>query len=161
MRNRLSIGILLLVLVPAIGAPLAAQTAADHGAVRFVAGAAKLYIDEPWQSAWGGSVRLRVYKRLSVEPELVFSPGSQYQQWSFVPNLVLDLREPDGRVTPYVIGGAGYLHKLAKSINYRSGGPAWNGGIGVRIRAGARAFVAPEFRLGYISRFVVSAGYSF
>ena len=144
-----------------MGAPLAAQTAADRGAVRFVAGVAKLYIDEPWQSAWGASLRLRAYQRLSVEPEFAFSPGSQFQRWSFVPNLVLDLREPDGRATPYVIGGVGYLHKLEKSIHHGSGGTAWNGGIGLRIRAGARAFVAPEFRLGYISRLVVSAGYSF
>jgi hypothetical protein len=52
-----------------------------------------------------GSVRLRVYKRLSAEPESAFSPGSLYQQWTFVPNLVLDFGEPGRRVTPYVIGG--------------------------------------------------------
>jgi hypothetical protein len=142
-----------------MGAPLAAQTTADRGAVRFMAGAAKLYIDEPWQSVWGASVRLRVYKRLSLEPEFAFSPGSPYQQWTFVPNLVLDLGQPGRRVTPYVIGGVGYVHKV--EFRYESGGTAWNGGIGVRIRAGRRAFVAPEFRFGIITRVVVSAGYSF
>lgn len=161
MRSTGLTGRLLWLLVLWVGVPLAAQTTADRGAVRFMAGAAKLYLDEPWQSAWGGSVRLRAYKRLSVEPEFAFSPGSQYQQWTFVPNLVLDFGEPGRPVTPYVIGGVGYLHKLEKSIHYGSGGTAWNAGIGLRIRAGARAFVAPEFRLGYISRVSVSAGFSF
>ena len=141
------------------GRALAAQTAADGRRCASWRGWRSCVSMSPGRNPAGalrcGCACASVERRAGV----AFSPGAQYRQVSFVPNLVLDLREPDGPATPYLIGGVGSLHRLEKSIHYRSGGTAWNGGVGVRIRAGTRAFVAPEFRLGYVSRLVVSAGY--
>jgi hypothetical protein len=141
--------------------PVAAQSSDVRGAVRVTAGYAKLYLDEPWTFAAGGSMRLYVYKRLSVEPEFMAARLPRFKQWTFVPNVALDLADPGAKVTPYVIGGLGYFHELDKMINYTHGGLAWNGGIGARVRVGGRLFVAPEFRVGHISRVAVSFGYVF
>ncbi len=151
----------LLILTLAAAMPVAAQSSDVHGAVRGTAGYAMLYLDEPWAFAAGGSMRLYVYKRLSVEPEFMTARGPRFKQWTFVPNVALDLADPGAKVTPYVIGGLGYFHELDKMINYTRGELAWNGGIGVRVRAGGRLFVAPEFRVGHITRAAVSLGYVF
>jgi hypothetical protein len=150
-----------LILMLAAAVPVAAQSSEVHGAVRGTAGYAMLYLDEPWAFAAGGSMRLYVYKRLSVEPEFMMARLPLFKQWTFVPNVALDLADRGAKVTPYVIGGLGYFHELEKMINYSHGAVAWNGGIGVRVRAGGRLFVAPEFRVGHISRATVSVGYVF
>ena len=141
--------------------PVVAQSPDVRGAVRGTVGYGMLYLDEPWAFAAGGSMRLYVYKRLSVEPEFVTARGPRFKQWTFVPNVALDLADRGAKVTPYVIGGLGYFHELDKMINYTRSELAWNGGIGVRVRAGGRFFVAPEFRVGHITRATVSVGYVF
>jgi len=132
-----------------------------HGFVRATIGGAKQYLDEPWHFTGGGSLRFYVLKRFSVEPEFIVAPGPRFKQWTFVPNVALDLADPGNRVTPYVIGGIGYFHELDKSIDYKRSEMAWNGGIGVRLRLAGRTFVSPEFRVGHISRVAVSVGWMF
>ena len=132
-----------------------------HGFVRATVGGAMQYLDEPWAFTGGGSLRLYVFKRLSVEPEFIVAPGPRFTQWTFVPNVALDLADRGNRVTPYVIGGIGYFHEFDKSINYKRSEMAWNGGIGVRVRLVSRMFVSPEFRVGHISRVAVGVGWIF
>lgn len=129
-----------------------------RGLVRATVGGAMQYLDEPWHLTGGGSLRLYVFKRLSVEPEFMVAPGPRFKQWTFVPNVALDLADRGNRVTPYVIGGIGYFHELDKSINYERSEMAWNGGIGVRVRLVGRMFVSPELRVGHISRVAVGVG---
>ena len=87
--------------------------------------------------------------------------GPRFKQWTFVPNVALDLADPGAKVTPYVIGCLGYFHELDKAINYRRGELAGNRGIWARVLVEGRLFVAPEFRVSHISRVAVSLGYGF
>lgn len=147
--------------VLAAGALLLGQEAQPRGAVRVTVGYAMQYLDEPWRPAVGGSVRLTAGRRWSVEPEVVFSPGPRFRQWTLIPNLVYDLRNPGAKTTPYIIGGAGYFSEVDKSIDYRRSEPAWSAGFGVRLRLAGGLIISPEFRLGSITRAAVGAGYQF
>jgi hypothetical protein len=138
-----------------------AQLSDVRGSVRVAAGYAKPYLDEPWQFTAGASFRFYVSRRLSLEPEFMVSPGTRFKQWTFIPSVALDLVAPGKRVTPYVIGGIGYFHELDKSAHYKHSELSWNGGVGVRIRYARGAFIAPEFRIGHISRVAVGVGYLF
>ena len=138
--------------------PARAQLADVHGAVRITAGTAMKYLDEPWEFAGGGSLRVYLARRLSVEPEITVSPGSRFKQWTFVPNIAFDLRHPGERLTPYVIGGIGYFHEIDKSISYKRSEMAWNGGVGLRARLTRRIFLSPEFRIGHLTRATISLG---
>lgn len=129
--------------------------------VRGTFGSSMQYLDEPWNMAAGGSVRFQIYKRISIEPEFFISPGERFRQLTIIPNIVWDLGNSGKRVIPYIIGGLGYFYEVDKRINYSHNEMAWNGGIGVRIRTGDRLFLAPEFRIGHITRAVISVGYSF
>jgi len=149
-------GLALAAAMPAMG-----QTSASRGAVRVTVGYSMQYLDEPWHPAIGGSVRFRVSRRFSVEPEFMSSRGPRFKQWTFIPNVVFDLRDPSEKVTPYVIGGVGYFGELDKSINYKRSEMAWSGGFGARVRLAGGLFVSPEFRLGHITRAAVGIGYQF
>lgn len=58
-------------------------------------------------------------------------------------------------------GGVGYFHEVDKSIDYKRSELAWNGGIGLRVRLSERIFLAPEFRIGHLTRATISLGYLF
>ncbi len=141
--------------------PLLAQSPGSRGAVRVTAGYSKQYLDEPWHPAVGASVRFKLIRRFSVEPEFVASRGRRFRQWTLIPNIVYDLRGSAEKLMPYVIGGIGYFSELDKSINYKRKELAWNGGVGVRVGLAGGLFVAPEFRLGHITRAAVGIGYQF
>ena len=141
--------------------PVAAQLPTHRGSVRVVAGYALKYLDEPWEFALGGSASVCLSRRFSIQPEVVVSRGRRFNQWTFVPSIALDLRQPGKRVAPYVIGGVGYFHELDKSIHYKRSEMAWNGGVGARILIGGGAFLSPEFRVGHLSRVTIGVGYLF
>ena len=138
-----------------------AQTSDSRGAVRVTVGYSKQYLDEPWHPVIGGSVRLRLFSRLSVEPEFVSSRGPRFKQWTTIPNVVYDLSDPAERLSAYVIGGVGYFRELDKSIHYKRHEMAWSGGLGVRVRLRGGLFFSPEFRLGHITCAAVGIGYQF
>lgn len=143
-----------------LSTPLAAQGPACSPSVRASVGALQPYLDEPWQLIAGGSVRLCVLGRLSVEPGVAVSPGSEYERWYAVPNVLVDLRGPGRRVTPYAIGGVGYGREHDTHVTWHRDYIAWYGGIGVRVTLNDRMFAAPEFRLGDDEgRFVIGIGY--
>ena len=153
--------ILILTLMLACSAQAAAQTSVSRGYVRGTAGFTKLYLDEPSQFIGGGSFRVNFLKRFGAEPEFMATRGSRFSQWAVTPNLVVDLTDPERRATVYAIGGIGYVQELDKPIRYTRRSPAWSGGLGVRVFVGNRVFLAPEFRVGTMSRAVVSLGCTF
>jgi hypothetical protein len=57
--------------------------------------------------------------------------------------------------------GVGYFGELDKAIDYRRPAVAWNGGVGFRVHVTRRLFVAPDLRLGHITRFTVGGVYWF
>jgi hypothetical protein len=134
----------------------------DLGAsMRLTAGYGMTYLDEPWQGTFGGSVRIGVSPRFSIEPEFVVSPGSRFTQWTLIPNVVVNLADPESTVVPYLIGGIGYFHELDKAIDYTRNELAWSIGVGIRVPGRKGVFFSPEFRLGHITRMALGAGYSF
>jgi hypothetical protein len=151
----------LTVLLIAAGTAVA-QTAdrPESLSARSTAGMTLQYLDEPWVRTVGASIRIPLRGRFSFEPEFA-AAGSVYRQWTVIPNLVVDLSDRRRRAVAYLIGGAGYFHELDTRIHYERQDWIWNAGVGVRIRAGKRVFVSPEFRIGGLARAAVSIGYFF
>ncbi len=151
----------LAVLLIAAGAVVAQTAGRPEGlSARFTAGMALQYLDEPWVRTLGASVRIPLHGRFSLEPEFA-SAGSVYRQWTVIPNVVVDLSDRRKRAVAYLIGGAGYFHELDTRIQYERNDWIWHAGVGVRVRAGKRVFVSPEFRIGGLARAAVSIGYFF
>ena len=124
----------------------------------------------------GGSFRFYVTRRISVEPEFLYLRHSENDEDYIVqPNVAVDLREPNKKVVPYLIGGVGAIHHRATFhfFDSNTGGPrpfdvsstTWtaSAGVGVRIFVTDRVFVSPETRVGRepTVRATVSVGYVF
>jgi hypothetical protein len=112
----------------------------------------------------GGAARFYLTRRFSVEPEVQYLRGTnRHSDILIVPNWNWDFRE--GRVVPYVTGGFGWLQSSFGQFRptFRSREGFLQFGAGVKIRAGERWFVAPEFRLGteLHARVGVAIGYRF
>ena len=148
--------------VPSFAQSGASQSAPCRPSVRAAAGMLQPYLDEPWQFIGGGSVRACVTERISVEPEISVSPGSQFDRWTIVPNVLFDLRKPGGTIMPYAIFGAGYGSESDNRFGFRRSYMVWYGGIGVRVSSNGHLFVAPEFRIGDdLGSFLLGIGYHF
>ena len=111
----------------------------------------------------GGSVRLYLTRRFSVEPELLYMRGSSNDQdYVFTPGVAYDLTDPTGKVVPYIAGGAGAFHHRGRFTSSTS----WTGSVGggVKIFLSDRLFIAPDARFGYVGseptmRGTLSLGY--
>ncbi len=116
----------------------------------------------------GGSVRLGLVGRWSIEPQVLYMrAGAHDQDFYVLNNLVYDLGTR-GRVTPYLIAGAGVFWHRERLGRYRElvfTSRSWHfsGGAGARIRLGERWSLASEARFGIQPFFQVHAGlgYSF
>ena len=109
----------------------------------------------------GGSTRIYVTRRFSVEPELLYMYRSKADQdLIFTPNVAFDFAGSNARIKPYMIGGVGLLRH--RSITGRgpfsSNGWTAGGGVGVKIFITDKLFVSPEARLGWEPFFRVTAG---
>jgi len=113
-----------------------------------VVGYSRVFLDEPGHFTVGGSLRFYLTGRFGLEPELVFMRGSDFEEWAFVPNLIYHLSDPRSRVSPYLIGGVGFLRCRQKSINFSTNEWTVSGGLGVRLSLTKRLFISPEARLG-------------
>jgi len=123
------------------------------------------FIDEDFieHAVTGGSVRLGLAGRWSIEPQFLYMrAGARDQDFYLLNNLVYDL-ETRGRVTPYLIAGAGvFWHRATFGRNrarvFTSRSWHVDGGAGARIRLGARWTLASEARFGLEPFFQVHAG---
>jgi len=124
----------------------------------------------------GGSVRIYVTERLSVEPEFLYLRNSPNDQDYIVqPNVAYDLTDPTKKFVPYLIGGVGVIHHRGRffGVDFTTRQPrvfdtsftGWtaSGGGGVKIFLTKRLFIAPEGRVGREPsvRATVSLGYVF
>lgn len=122
----------------------------------------------------GGSVRIYVTPRVSVEPEFLYLRNSpDDQDYLIQPSLAYDLTDPTKRFVPYVIGGVGVLHHRGRffGVDFATRQPrvfdtsftalAASAGAGVKIFVTRRLFIAPEGRIGRQPsvRATVSIGY--
>lgn len=111
----------------------------------------------------GASGRLYLTRRFSVEPEFQYLRQSRRHDVVISFNVNWDLGE--GRVVPYVTGGAGGARS-----NYQQFRPAftvhdafWQAGGGVKLYVTDHWYVAPETRFGWELHFraSVAVGYTF
>jgi len=124
----------------------------------------------------GGSVRIYVRKRLSIEPEFLYLRNSPIDQdYIIQPNVAYDLTDPTKKFVPYLVGGAGVIHHRGRffGADFTTGQPrvfdtsftGWTAGVGagVKIFLTRRLFIAPEARVGREPsvRGTVSIGYVF
>lgn len=143
--------------------------------VRGTVGGASFGDNELFHGVVGGSVRVYVTRRISIEPEVMYMRYSENDEDLIVqPNVTVDLMKPTGRVVPYVIAGLGVMHHRGRfsGVDF-NGAPrqfdvsytTWtaSAGLGVKIFVTDRVFVAPEARIGRepTLRGTFSVGYVF
>jgi hypothetical protein len=148
--------VILTALASGVAAPVGAQTR-PVPIVEIVAGWAG-FVDEDWmdRAMIGAGGRIFVARRIAAGPEFVFLRGSNDEHdWTFTGNVTIDLVRDAGptarRIVPYAVIGGGYLRQVTQTGTGRftSGEGTVSGGAGVRLGLGPRAFIAPEFRIGY------------
>lgn len=128
---------------------------------RGTVGAATFGDDEIPHGVVGGSVRVYVTRRFSVEPEVMYMRHSENDQ-DFIAqaNVAVDLLKPTGKFVPYAIAGLGVIrHRgTVSGLDFTTGVPrqfdtsftSWtaSGGLGLKIFVTDKLFVAPEARIG-------------
>jgi len=111
----------------------------------------------------GGSVRIYLTRRLSVEPEFVYMRhGKDDQDYHFIQNVAYDFDLTD-RFVPYVVAGAGIEHHRGRYDGANFSGNTWtvSAGVGAKIFLTDRIFVAPELRFGHEPSMRTSVGVGF
>ncbi len=152
--------------------PAHCQEVARHAAyVKGTAGWAG-FVDESMlhHAVEGGSLRIYLTSRLSVEPELLYMHGPGLDRdVVLTPSVAFDFARSK-RVRPYVIGGVGMLwHRdgfrtaPGQTTFFWGHQGTFSSGLGANIFVTGRLFVAPEFRIGWepIFRSTISVGYRF
>lgn len=124
----------------------------------------------------GGSVRVYVTKRLSIEPEYLYLKHSDNDRDQLVqPNVAYDFTDPTKRFVAYGIAGVGVMHHYGRYFgnDFDTGAPrlfdtsftTWTASVGggLKIFATKRLFIAPEFRVGRqpTVRGTINVGYVF
>ena len=141
----------------------AAQTelSGPKAEVRGTVGGATFGDNEILHGLVGGSVRVYVSRRFSIEPEVFYMHHSENDQDLIVqPNVAVDLLKPTGKFVPYAIAGVGVIHHRGRfsGFDFTTGAPrqfdtsftSWtaSAGLGVKVFVSDKLFVAPEARLG-------------
>ena len=128
-------------------------------------------------TVFSAAVRIYVWRRLSVEPEVLFMQRGAFDRDVLItPHVAFDLMDPRGRVVPYVIAGVGAEHHRDQItftdffngntvVTKRISGFTMtaNAGAGVKLFLTNRLFIAPDVRVGHEPNFraTVSVGYVF
>ena len=124
----------------------------------------------------GGSLRIYVTRRVSVEPEFLYMRNSPNDEDYFSQvSVAYDLTDPTKRFVPYVVAGLGVLHHRGQvdGVDFVTRQPrvfdnsytaaAASAGAGVKVFLTKRLFIAPEGRVGRQPslRGTISIGYVF
>ena len=124
----------------------------------------------------GGSLRIYVTRRVSVEPEFLYMRNSPNDEdYLSEVSVAYDLTDPTKQVVPYVIAGLGVLHHRGREfgVDFVTRQPrvfdnsytaaAGSAGAGVKIFLTKGLFIAPEGRVGRQPslRGTISIGYVF
>jgi hypothetical protein len=146
--------------------------------IRLTAGASGFTSDDGRipHGVGGGSIRIYVTRRVSVEPEFLYMRNSPNDQdYLTQVSAAYDFAGGSKRFVPYVVAGAGVLRHRSEffgrdfvtrqprtfDTSYTS--LAVSAGGGVKMFLTKRLFIAPEGRIGYQPsvRGTVSIGYVF
>jgi hypothetical protein len=128
---------------------------------RFTAGAA-VFADDgaAIHSVFGGSARVYLTRRWSVEPEFLYlRQDSRDSDFLFWGNFSYDLRDRAKRVVPYWFAAPGVIRHQTKfaSSTFTNVEAGFGTGFGTRIYVKPRVFVAPQVRFGAADGFFVEA----
>ncbi len=88
----------------------------------------------------------------AVEPEYSFMTEGNHQDHMLIMNVVKDLTRLSDRAVLHMIFGAGANFYRSRPYLIKSSGIAWGGlgwGMGVKVWANNRFFIAPQFRIGH------------
>lgn len=112
----------------------------------WVSSGAPVFVEADPHWAIGASARLYLTRRLSLQPEFLYARASAADQdLLLLPNVAYDLTEPNQRVVPYVIAGAGLLlHRDSLRLpttSWVNWGKSWTAGAGV----GAKIFLSDRW----------------
>ena len=106
----------------------------------------------------GGSVRIYLTRRFSIEPEFLYLYRDKHYDMILMPNFVWDFG--GSRVVPYVTGGLGLQRTtdtgFLQSYSHNEG--VITAGAGVKFYLRDRWFIAPEARVGFEPHIRISAG---
>ena len=124
----------------------------------------------------GGSFRVYVTRRVSIEPEFLYMTNNPNDRdYLGQVSVAYDFADSGKRFVPYVVAGAGVLRHRSQffGADFDTGQPrvfdtsytsfAVSAGGGVKLFMTKRLFIAPEGRVGYQPsvRGTVSIGYEF
>lgn len=122
------------------------------------------FIDEVWDhfTTIGAGARFFVTPRVAIGPEIAYLRGeferTDSSNITVTGNITFDLVHDGSPVVPYLVAGGGFIRQstLVGSgpgsttlQTFSSSEGTFSGGAGARIALGSRAFIAPEFRLGW------------
>jgi hypothetical protein len=135
--------------------PVAAQQEGRHGVIEGGGGYASFVDDSPMRhGVVQGSGRFYVSSRVAVGPEFAYMRGPKAdRKWFLTGNATIDLlpRTRQTRVRTYAIAGGGVTQMMTRvgTGPYSSAEGTFTAGVGARIAAASRWYVAPELRLGW------------
>ena len=151
----------LALLMVLIGLRLEAQPRSAE--LRFHVGTGAFY-DSSKQLSAGASYRHYFGQRgWAIEPEYSLMTERGHQDHMLVLNAVKDLTLPSRKVVLYMLMGAGvYFHRTDSpygSERFRTGiNLGW--GMGLKVWAGDRFFLAPQFRIGKPLKLSINFGFA-
>lgn len=167
--------LLVLSLATSLSAQQSAELTPPKVEAKVILGSA-IFGDDIEHKIVGGSVRVYLTERLSVEPEYLYLRHSDNDQDRLVqPNVAFDFTDPRKRFVAYGIAGVGVLQHDGRFFgnDFVTGAPVvfdtsfttWTAsvGAGVKIFATKRLFIAPELRVGREPgvRGTINVGYVF
>ena len=143
LRVAKAVGVLLLVAFVKI--PLAAQSRPAE--LRFHVGRAA-FLEDSGHLSTGASYRHYFGRRgWALEPEYSFMTEGYHRDDMLILNVVKDLTKPTRRWTLSMIMGGGINFYRTKRSSWKGlGGLGW--GMGLKVWASDRFFIAPQFRIG-------------
>ena len=134
-----------------------------YAELRFHVGTGAFY-DSSKQLSAGSSYRHYFGERgWAIEPEYSLMTERGHQDHMLVLNAVKDLTLPSRKAVLYMIMGAGvYFHRKDTPYAVERSGTAMNlgWGMGLKVWAGERFFIAPQFRMGEPFKLSINFGFA-
>ena len=146
-------------LIVLMGLRLEAQP--RYAELRFHVGTGAFY-DSSKQLSAGSSYRHYFGERgWAIEPEYSLMTERGHQDHMLVLNAVKDLTLPSRKAVLYMIMGAGvYFHRTPYAVERFGTAMNLGWGMGLKVWAGDRFFIAPQFRIGEPLKLSINFGFA-
>lgn len=108
----------------------------------------KRYLDEPASATYGAAVRVPVFRKLSLRPEVLADTGTNFSSILALGSVILDFSNPERRAVGYAVFSSGIVRTLDERISFSASRWVAAGGAGVRFAISDRWIAAAEARVG-------------